>query len=96
MDFVETACVCAQVLRKRKKYRKFWVHPLISTRLIDGQFYKLFDSLKKYPIKLFNNFRMCEESFEKRLVLVRPRITYQDTHLRLAVGPEERLAVTLR
>lgn len=96
MDFVETACVCALVLRRKKKYRKYWVHPLISARLVNGQFYKLFENLKKYPNKFFNYFRMSESSFENLLALVGPRITYQDTRLRLAVGPEERLAVTLR
>ena len=39
---------------------------------------------------------MSEGSFEKLLTLVEPRITYQDIRLRLAVGPEERLTVTLR
>ena len=87
MDFVESACICALVLRKRKRRREFWVHPLISSRVIDGQFYKLFDNLKKYPIIFFNYFRMSEESFERLLVLIQTRIMQQDTHLRLAVPP---------
>lgn len=43
-------CSC---LKLNKKYRKLWVHPLISTRLTDRKFYKLFDSLKIHPIKIF-------------------------------------------
>jgi len=39
---------------------------------------------------------MSTESFDKLLVLVGPRITYENTRLRLSVPPQERMAVTLR
>jgi hypothetical protein len=45
MDFTETdrqtACVCALLLRIRKGRRKkrHWVHPVVSKRLLIGQFY---------------------------------------------------------
>jgi hypothetical protein len=37
---------------------------------------------------------MSIESFDKVLVLVGPRITYENTRLHLSVPPQERLAVT--
>jgi len=39
---------------------------------------------------------MSIESFDKLLVFVGPRITYENTRLRLSVPPQERLAFTLR
>jgi hypothetical protein len=40
MDFTETACVYAFLLRIRKDRRKkrHWVHPVVSKRLLNGQF----------------------------------------------------------
>jgi len=38
---------------------------------------------------------MRTESFDKLLVLVGPRIPYENTRLRLSVPPQERLEVTL-
>ena len=36
------------------------------------------------------------ESFQAILAMVAPKITYRDTHLRKAIPPGERLALTLR
>jgi len=46
MDFTETACVCALLLRIRKDRRKkrHWAHPVVSKRLLNGQFYKLYSA----------------------------------------------------
>lgn len=98
MDFVETAVVCAILLERRRKQKRklFWVHPIISKRLFDGQFYKLFDSLREHPTKFFNYFRLSIDSFDTLVRLLGRRISYQDTTLRLAVPPQERLSVTLR
>jgi len=98
MDFTETACACALLLRIRKDRRKkrHWVHPVVSKRLLNGQFYKLYEDLRNCRGKFFSYFRMSIESFDKLLVLVGPRITYENTRLRLSVPPQERLAVTLR
>jgi len=98
MDFTETACVCALMLRIRKDRRKkrHWVHPVVSKRLLHGQFYKLYEDLRNCRGKFFSYFRMSIESFDKLIVLVGPQITYENTRLRLSVPPQERLAVTLR
>jgi hypothetical protein len=50
MDFVELVAVCAVLLRTRAKRRKwFWVHPLVSQRLLKGQYHKLCEDLRMHP-----------------------------------------------
>jgi len=95
MDFTETTCVCALLLRIRKDRHKkrHWVHPAVSKRLLNGQFYKLYEDLRNCKGNIFSYFRMSVESFDKLLVLVGPRIIYENTGLRLSVPPQERLAV---
>jgi len=98
MDFKETAGVCALLLRIRKDRRKkrHWVHPVITKILLNGQFYKLYEDLRNCRGKFFNYFKMNIQSFDKLLVLVGPGITYENTLLHLSVPPQEGLAVTLR
>ena len=88
MDMIESVCVAALVMRhrKRKGTTKLWVHPLISSRLLNGQFYKLFTKLCQHETKFFNYFRMKKESFDELLALVGPSITYQNTTMRMAVS----------
>ena len=77
MDFTETACVCALLLRIRKEQRKkrHWVHPVVSKILLNGQFYKLYEHLSNSRGKFFNYFKVSIESFDKLLVLVVSRFT---------------------
>ena len=60
MDFTETACVFALLLRIRKDRckKRHWVHPVVSKRLLNGQFYKLYKDLRNCRGKFFNYFRM--------------------------------------
>jgi len=76
MDFTETTCVCALLLRIRKDRRKkrHWVHPVVSKRLLNRQFYKLYEDLRNRKGNIFSYFRMSIESSDKLLVLVGPRI----------------------
>jgi hypothetical protein len=71
MDVTETACVCALFLRTRKVQRKkqHWVHSIVSKRILNGQFYKLYEDLKNCGGKIFSYFRMSIESFDILLVL---------------------------
>ena len=56
MDFTETACVCALLLRIKKDRRKkrHWVHPVVSKRLLNGLFYKFYEDLRNWRGKFFN------------------------------------------
>ena len=100
MDLLEVAAVCALLIKRKKKRvsRKYWVHPIISERLLCGSFYSLFTQLKEYPDKFFDYFRMLEEQFDHHLTKVGPFIRRQDTTMRKNVPVEDtmRLAVTLR
>jgi len=56
MDFVESVAVCVLLLRTKAKRREgFWVPPLVSQRLLKGQFNKLYEDLrmhKKNPLDI--------------------------------------------
>jgi hypothetical protein len=69
MDFTETACVCALLLIiwKDRRKKRHWVHPIVSKRLLIGQFYKLYEDLRNCRGKFFTYFRMSIESFDKLL-----------------------------
>jgi hypothetical protein len=73
MDFTETACVCAVLLGIRKDRRKSDTGYIQWT--FKGQFYKLYEELRNCRGTFFTYFKMSIESFDKLLVLVRPRIT---------------------
>lgn len=98
MDFMETAVVCALIIRHRKnqRKRKYWVHPLISERMNKGKFTLMFEELRSYPEKFFGYFRMSVTSFDEQITSLKPGITYQNTNMRLGISPEKRLVVTLR
>lgn len=78
------------------KRRRYWVHPLNSSRESDMRFTTFFNEFKKYPEKFFDYYRMSILSFEELLEKVRPKITKEITHLRNPITAEERLTVTLR
>jgi hypothetical protein len=90
MDLTDSN-VCALLLRISKVQRKkrHGVYPIVSKRLLNRQFYKLYEHLRNCGGKIFNYFRKSIESFDKLLVLVRPRITYENIQLRLSVPPQE-------
>jgi hypothetical protein len=47
---VESVAMCALLLRIRAKRRKrLWVHPIVSQRLLKGQFHKLYEDLRIHP-----------------------------------------------
>jgi len=98
MDLLETAAVCALVLRIRKKKirRRYWVHPIYSCRLLKGKFYTLYENLREHPIKFFSYFRMNISTFDELIRLVGPAVSYKNTNFRLCVPPEERIAITIR
>jgi len=97
MDLMESAAVCALVLRIRKKKtrRRYWVHPIYSCRLLKGKFYTLYENLREHPINFFSYFRMNISTFDELIRLVGPAVSYQNTNFRLCIPPEERTAVTI-
>lgn len=60
MKFIKQAAAVAFLINRRKNKikNKMWVHPLVSQRLLKGQFHKLFEDLCIYQSKFVNYFRM--------------------------------------
>lgn len=89
--------LCAMlVVRRRRRQRIYWIHPIISERFIKGKFELLHGPLKKYPDKFFEFYRLSVSSFEKLLSKIKVIITRKHTRLRDCIDAEEKLAVTLR
>jgi len=82
--------------RKKKKPRRFGVHPINSVRLNFGQFHTLFSQLKEDRVKFFSYYRMKMETFYELLSYVKEDIEKEDTKFRCAITAEERLSLTLR
>lgn len=96
MDPIEVIAIYEALEQERKRKRKYWVHPMNTLRLEIGQFHTLYMKLRLYPVKAFEYYRMSIQSFDELLNLTKDYITKQDTKLRTAISPEERLTVTLR
>lgn len=87
-------------LRRRrvsKRKHKYWVRPWLQNRQGYGAYHQLLQEMKMLDTSSYKNFlRMDSTSFEELLVKVAPKITFQNTPMRDAIPPAERLAVTLR
>jgi hypothetical protein len=96
LAFFESVAVCTLLLGTRAKRRKkIWLHPLVSQRLLKGQNRKLYEDLRMHPKKFFGYSGMRCSNFDELFFMIRPKITYQNTVMRVSVPPEERLAVTV-
>lgn len=99
MDSVQIGCVAALSLllkSRKRRHRRWWVHPLISSRLQTGHFHLQFSDHRKYPDKFFSYYRMSIKSFDELLSLTQNRLKKNDTVMRSSIGPAERLVITLR
>lgn len=79
-----------------KQNRRYWIHPFTESRLLRGQFYTSFADLRENPSTFFVYFRMSIHSFDELADKLIPKITSQDTSMKLSIPPLEMLAVTLR
>lgn len=82
--------------RSAQNKRKYWIHPLLQVRYVEGAFYTLFEKLRSHSDKFFRYFRMSVATFDFILERINMLIQRQDTVMRLCVPPKEMLAVTLR
>uniref|UniRef100_A0A1B6F9V5 Uncharacterized protein n=1 Tax=Cuerna arida TaxID=1464854 RepID=A0A1B6F9V5_9HEMI len=81
---------------KKKRKRRFEVHPLNSVRLKHGQFHTIMTLLRDDGDNFFSYFRMSIPTFDKLLTYIKDDIVKIDTRFRIRIAPEERLAVTLK
>ena len=99
MDFVAVASICALLINKKrsnKRKRQYWMHPVLSKRLIRGQFYTLYEDLRSYPDTFFSYFRVTMGTFDQLMTIIKPAVQHQDTNMIKCISAEERLIVTPR
>ena len=72
------------------------MHPINSRRPEFGSFGYLFPDLVNNPEKFYDFFRMTTEQYKMLVELIGPSIKKQNTNYRLAIRPEERLAIFIR
>ena len=84
-------------LAARQKYRKrMWVRKLFMERKNKGEFHLLVADLRLHDSEyFFKYFRMTPVQYEELLLWVAPLIT-KSSQKREAIGPSERLSVTLK
>lgn len=83
MDPLKILCIYEAYLDDAR--RRYWVNPLISSRLLCGQFHTLYERLCANPEILKKYYHMPLHVFIK-----------SDTNMRLAISPEVRLIITLK
>ena len=72
------------------------MHPLISDRLITGHFNVKHPRLQQYAEKFFNYYSISKPSFEELLCKIKASLLRKNTDMRMAIPPEEMLALSLR
>ena len=83
--------------RRRRRNRTIWVREWVKNRKDQGAYHQLLQELRLTDTSSYRNFlRMDDPTFDELLHMVGPMITYQDTVMRKAIPPGERLALTLR
>lgn len=102
LNTVVAACgaVVAILIRRRRRRRRnrtIWVREWVRGRQERGVYTQLLQELRLSDTTSYRNFlRMDAGTFDQLLEMVGPLITYQDTNMRKAISPGERLALTLR
>lgn len=83
-------------IKRHCVHRRFWIHPYLRSRSINGSFTLNYKDLRNYEDKFFSYTRMSTASFDYLLSKIRATITGTDTNFRPCITPEEKLWVTLR
>ncbi|KAG8222382.1 hypothetical protein J437_LFUL003002 [Ladona fulva] len=97
MDIEEIAALeYLDLAKKIKKNRRFWIHSILLDETATSLFYTIYPRIKEDEAKFFNFCRMSLATFDELLGVLRNSLTRQDTTMRAAVTPEEKLVCTLR
>lgn len=100
MDVSDAVClwVTYQRMRRRrqKEKRKYWVHPILKTRLSSSHYISLYPKLRYHEENFFNYFRMSIKSFDDLLDTVKNDLEANEHAVRYCISPQEKLIVTLR
>ena len=82
--------------RRARRRRSIWVHSILRTRRLHGEYHRLVQELRLDDARFQQYFRLVKTQFDHLLTKVGPRISRLDTSYRRAIGPGERLAICLR
>ncbi|XP_069588349.1 uncharacterized protein [Ranitomeya imitator] len=80
---------------RHHRRRRLWIHPINALRMTRGVYSTLYMELRQNPEKFYNYLRMRQDHFDVLLEKVVDDIQRQDTRMRSAITPAERLTVTL-
>ena len=81
----------------KNKKRRIWVRKLYEERNLKGEYQLLIQDLLLHDHEIFfRYFRMLPETYDILLKLVAAYIKKVSTNMRESIGPDQRLAVTLR
>lgn len=95
-DDIALVGVLAVLQRKRRKQRAKWRKEWLLKRNMASTHTNLLTELIVEPEDYRNYLRMNETVYQKLLALITPLIQKQDTVMRVAISPHERLTATLR
>lgn len=83
--------------KTRKRKRRFWIRKLYEERNVKGEYKLLINDMRLHDHEMFfRYFRMFPKTYESLLKLIGPDIKKFSTKMREPIGPDQRLAVTLR
>ena len=82
--------------RYKRRKRIHWVHPILRQRESFGAFHTLISSLREDDSKFYTYFRMSIDTFDYLLHKLDTDLKKQDTNMRNAISPKEKLAITIR
>jgi len=100
MDVIDAVCLWAihRRMRRRREMRKrkYWVHPILKTRLSHSLYVTLYSKLREHEETFFNYFRMSIKSFDDLLEIIKDSLEADENAIRYCISPQEKLIVTLR
>ena len=83
--------------KTRKRKRRFWIRKLYEERNVKGEYKLLINDMRLHDHEMFfRYFRMFPKTYESLPKLIGPDIKKVSTKMREPIGPDQRLAVTLR
>ncbi|KAG8223752.1 hypothetical protein J437_LFUL003117 [Ladona fulva] len=82
-------------MKKRRRNRMQWVHPINLKRNESGAFHVLFQELRNGPIKFYNYFRMSISTFDELHGRLKDSLQRHNTFFRECIQPTQMLVVAI-
>ncbi|GFO35904.1 hypothetical protein PoB_006240900 [Plakobranchus ocellatus] len=81
---------------KRRRNRRYWVHPIFQPRETFGEYHHLMQQVLSDDEKCLAYIRMRPDTFKTLLEMIGPHIEKRTTNFRKPLPATERLVITLR